>query len=217
MRHGGTVQGSIREDAGSVGAKGGEKSPAERTAVYDFPGLPIVRSAFRLPFFIPLTIIPLTFLWSFPSAPVRKGRRLIRDILRYCELIRDNLTSRTTRAAAKSNSSYFHLIPVNSTWFHFPALGGGHAANAISPQLCGLSRSLAAILEHSPLSLQKVAGQTQSNPVKPLFFDPEKTLPHPISPIKANKPNQSACCHEPAIPTQSVNYDRLIGFFVPEL
>jgi len=170
VRHGGTVQRRLREDAAGAGAKGGERSPAGRTAVYDFPGLPIVPSALRLPFFIPLTIIPLTFRWSFPFAPVLKGWRLIRDNLRHFETIRDNLPSRPTRGAAKTNFSYFHLIPVNSSWFHFQAPRGGHVANAISPQLCGLWRSLATIPEHSPLSLKKGAGQTLSNPVKPLFL-----------------------------------------------
>jgi len=118
-----------------------------------------------------------TFAVPFSRQPLRANSS-------YFELIRANSTSRLSRGAAKTDFSYFHLISVNFTWFHFPALEWG--AMQETPCLlssCVLSRSFAAIkrlflrflrvfaaIQSKCLSMNHLHPKshvTQSGPIKP--------------------------------------------------
>ena len=95
MRDVGTVHRRLREEAAGAGAAGGEQSPVR--AIGSIP-LTFTCFSIRHP---PSSILVLAAV---------EPRRPFRDNLRYFEIIRDNLTSRPPRGAAKTNFSCFHLI-----------------------------------------------------------------------------------------------------------
>src|ERR1039458_10317483 len=77
--------------------------------------------------------------------------------------------SRPTGSA--SNCTWFHLIPLNSTYFHFPALGGWPPGITILRDLC-LSTAISPFANRS--------GQSQFKPIQAIFQN--RHVPQPATP-----------------------------------